>query len=143
MNAERIQRLLVQLGHDGPYFRRTYEKSGLLKAIVSDENKVSPTTVIAQEEGSSFDEARLYRQSDRRERRRWRWTLQLAFAEEVSLEAFEESLCNDPPKLERDAENVRQVRIALVSADYRHPPHQDPKNGTTATLRFEAELSPT
>lgn len=77
-----------------------------------------------------------------RERQVWRWELILQFDRQVNLEAFEDSLGTDPPRVLRDDEHDRQIELRLDSVSYVHPPQNQPTNGTRATYTFDVVATP-
>lgn len=76
------------------------------------------------------------------ERIDWVWHLHLKFDRAVSLEAFENSLANDPPSIPRDAGHDRQVDILIIERESFEPPNLNPATGTSALFRFNARLTP-
>lgn len=110
------------------------------------EEKVKCQTAQAWPESATFgDPVRNRRNALRRERLTWTWRLQIKFNTQVALEPFEQSLLTNYPLVKRDPENGidQQISFLLEDVEVQTPVTQQPAQGTVATYRFSAILSPT
>lgn len=108
----------------------------------SEVDGIAPSTLLINEQSSSFDDAVGFRRTPRvRERTDWEWEVRLGFDQKVSLELFEETYTQNPLFLPRTPELELQTVIALSSAEYTHPPEHASSSGTRAILTFTASLS--
>jgi hypothetical protein len=119
-----------------PFLLVTYEAG---KMCLGD--PIKPATVRTGPLSSGFTIGRDKRRL-RLDREEWRWELRLKFDREVSLEHFEASLAQEPPRVIRDADHDQQVTLMLEDSEYINPPQNQPATGTEAVYRFNAELTP-
>jgi hypothetical protein len=139
----RIQNHLRDVAMAGDFFAVVYDKDTGLAADIdfnaTDALIVRPKTALANEISSSIaEDANMGRRVQRR-RQEWMFQLHLAFDREVSLEAFEQYLMDNPPILPR-TDQFSPASIYLTSCSYDHPPQQGAANGTRATLTFAVTL---
>lgn len=123
----------------GEFFPRLRDKDTRLVSLGV--TAVQPSGVVVNEESSRSETSRHSRTSDRQDLAAWRWKAIARFDTEVSSYDYENSLRTTPLRVLRTAD-LAQVRIRLVSADYRHPVAQQPASGSEITFVFEATESP-
>lgn len=141
-NYQRIQRRLHGDVALGPFYAITTDVETKLKTV-DDSVEITPASVIAEEDSTTFGTPIRNRRTNRSERRNWRWRVACRFNQDVTIEAAEKRLIATNIILPRDDINdLEQVTLKLLEADPFHPPQQSPSTGTQVTFTFEAELSP-
>ena len=144
LERTRIQNKLIEIGQQGAYYPVSYDTETKL-ASVDQAQPIEPSEVLCNEISANFGLPQRKRTHYRRERLGWRFELIIGFHCEVTFEAFEDSLLEDPPVLPRDPScgHDRQVILELVEApNYVHPYQQSSSAGSRVTLVFDARLSP-
>lgn len=134
-----VQAALVNLVEASAFPMVTYVQGRL---TIGD-NAGKPASILAHAESATFSPSR-NRRTGRLDRATWIWTLELSFKGEVTLEPFERSLIQSPPRILRDREAGRdqQVTLILIGSAYQPPPEGQPAGGMRATFRFNAQLTP-
>ena len=140
LDTVRIQNKLVDLGKAGPFYRATYDGAG--KKVVDETTAIVPVTVLANEVAATFDMSPVNKRDYVLDRQTWSWLLKLSFSCEVTGEAFESALMDNPPILAKDTAHKRQVILKLVRLTPKHPPTQDPGQGSQLDYAFEVQSTP-
>jgi len=146
---QRIQNLLVDAGWNGVFHPVDYvPDTGA--AVTNTDDVERPVQVVCNEISAYFDTPRRQRRVHRRERISWIWRMEISFAREVTCSEFEDALCLNPPRLDKEPTSPveqqdplnQQATLHLTNSEYQHPPMQDSPSGSLLTLTFEAELTP-
>lgn len=139
---DRIACVLVDEARAGEFYVvETNANTGKTSTLLS--TKAETIETLTNETDANFDITRRHRRTFRDERRTWTWRLVLGFAQEVTIERFEEDLVRRPRVIPRDESlGFPQVTLRLRQTLYDHPVQQDANRGTRAILTFDAQLAP-
>lgn len=138
----KCQNFLLQTVADNPLFYEvTYDAN---RFAVVRSTPVVPVSVLCNEVRASFREAKSFRRYEARDRDVWTFQLKFEFDKEVTLERFEDWICNPVLTMKRNASGGydRQVQFDLISTTYQHPQQQEHNTGTRAVMVIQAEFSP-
>lgn len=141
-NRQRIHNAIVQNLANGVFLPASYNVNDREMVVPdAEESRIYPKTVIANDVSSAFGQAKRNRRSRIEERHLWIWHVIVAFDQEAVLDVFEQTFIQNPILLPRDRDrDLLQVEISLKSAEYIHPPKQQPSSGTQVTYVLEARL---
>lgn len=136
---DRIHNRLRSEAATGPFYDVSYSSGDLTVSTT----EVSPGSVQAWPELSTFDTPIRNRREDRLERTRWMWRLKVSFQSEVNLEGFEDRMCEQIPIILRDeANNLQQVRLLLQGTEQNRPPQQGSSEPHEVVFTFAAVQTP-
>lgn len=137
-----IHDALVEAARDESFPTAVYSKER--PSLLTEGPVTSAASIEANELKASFQLSDHRGRAVRQERSDWEWLLVLRFNQEVVLEDFENKLLASPLVILRDPAAGRdaQVRLFLDGVSYEHPPRGGASNGTQASYRFTADLSP-
>jgi hypothetical protein len=137
----RVHNYLINLVRSAKFYVATYGSDG--KISFSESSTAVPKTIVANEVTSDFDIDAVFHRSKRLSRTNWDWQLILGFDKEVILESFENLLMETHLHLAKDETNdLRQVELRLISAEYTHPPKHQASSGTIVTYSFSVTIGP-
>lgn len=112
----------------------TYDKTTGMASLV--EGRFATPHHVTNEVSCSFEVNKHQGRSLQLTTRGWQFHTQLAFHEEVSLDALIRLLTAVPPRATADPDVGPVVQIFLSSYNVSHPVQQQPENGTQVTLVF-------
>ena len=139
-----IQTLLIELARAGKFYEVKYNsETGLPEDIdVRTAQTVEPGTALCNETGALFEPDERQGRRLARKRSIWTFSLILTFKAEVTLEIFEESLCDPVPVPAENPDSGQPAQfVHLLSTQVVHPAQQGATVGTQATLTFEVVAS--
>lgn len=138
----RIQNFIRGLAVAAKFPRVVYETTGEARLLDGDAQALTPQTCLCNETASEFGKDSQFGRGEAMARSRWGFDLWLTFAQEVSLEDFEASLCNPVPRQAANkTRGQRGFAVRLQKTYIDHPVTQNAPNGTSARLVFEVEIS--
>jgi hypothetical protein len=140
----RIQNRLVALAKAGPFYPVTYDVTTKVATVSATALAAAQIDALANETACRFVPSKLNRRSLVHERDGWTFELRIQLQSECVLEAFEDAILQDPPKLLKDPANGLnyQVRLLLVDSRVTHPIQQEASTGTHVIYTFAAERTP-
>lgn len=141
---QRIHNALVDAVLAGVFLPITYDPNTFQMSVGDeDSERITPKTILANDEACTFGDAEINRRSQIFERGVWSWTLKIVFAQNALFEHFEKSFLANPIILERDEENgLEQVTLLMKKAEYAHPIQQQGSVGSEGTYSIVADFSP-
>lgn len=133
----RIQNALVDRALSADFYPVRYDsETSHAEPVLS---PVKPSEALANEIDATFSRPPRYRRDFQISRETWSFQLILGFDCEVVLTAFEDSVMQNPPTVERDLENnVPLVLLELLEVEYEHRPQQSESAGTQVRYTFNA-----
>jgi hypothetical protein len=136
-----IQNYIIGLVRDRFFPRVAYDTTTGEAKLVGGEG-IKPSTCVSNEIESGFAKDEKYGRVEALKRTRWVFDLIIKFGAEVSLEEFEQSLCNPVPRIPSDKSIfIRGCAIRLAQSFVQHPVINNAPTGTEARLVFEVELN--